>query len=96
MWTGSHNLTSNSLRQSDETLLQLEDPAVHDAYVRQYNKLRAATTHQPANGTPIACPRTPGVDRSGGALSHTGTSWNRPTSSTVAPFTYGPLRKAGA
>ncbi|MFE0737311.1 phosphatidylserine/phosphatidylglycerophosphate/cardiolipin synthase family protein [Streptomyces sp. NPDC058855] len=59
VWTGSHNLTTNSLRQSDETLLQLEDPAVHDAYVRQYNKLRAATTHQPANGTPIACPRTP-------------------------------------
>ncbi|MFD7324755.1 phosphatidylserine/phosphatidylglycerophosphate/cardiolipin synthase family protein [Streptomyces sp. NPDC059875] len=59
VWTGSHNLTTNSLRQSDETMLQLEDPAVHDAYVAQYNKLRVATTHQPANGDPIACPRTP-------------------------------------
>jgi hypothetical protein len=55
LWTGSHNWSGNSLRQSDETMLQLEDPAVHDAYVANFNKLRAATTHQPANGAAIAC-----------------------------------------
>ncbi|MFF8608774.1 phosphatidylserine/phosphatidylglycerophosphate/cardiolipin synthase family protein [Streptomyces sp. NPDC015346] len=56
VWTGSHNWTTNSLRQSDETMLQFEDAAIHDAYVANYNKTRAATTHQPANGdAPAAC-----------------------------------------
>ncbi|MEU6388448.1 phospholipase D-like domain-containing protein [Streptomyces sp. NPDC046939] len=55
VWTGSHNWSGNSLRQSDETMLQLEDDAVHDAYVANFNELRAATTHQPANGAAIAC-----------------------------------------
>ncbi|MGW6966405.1 phospholipase D-like domain-containing protein [Streptomyces zaomyceticus] len=54
VWTGSHNWTTNSLRQSDETMLQLEDAAIHDAYVSNYNKTRAATTHQPANGDALA------------------------------------------
>ncbi|MER7535972.1 phospholipase D-like domain-containing protein [Streptomyces sp. NPDC097704] len=53
VWTGSHNWSTNSLRQSDETMLQFEDPAIHDAYVANYNKLRAATTHQPANGDAV-------------------------------------------
>ncbi|MFE9468658.1 hypothetical protein ACFYNW_34465 [Streptomyces virginiae] len=47
---------ANSLRQSDETMLQLEDAAIHDAYVANYNKTWAATTHQPANGcAPATC-----------------------------------------
>ncbi|MFZ3592738.1 phospholipase D-like domain-containing protein [Streptomyces sp. BH104] len=55
VWTGSHNWSGNSLRQSDETMLQLEDPAVHDAYVANYNQVRAATTHRPANGAAPSC-----------------------------------------
>ncbi|MGW7365446.1 phospholipase D-like domain-containing protein [Streptomyces sp. NPDC054841] len=55
LWTGSHNFSGNSLRQSDETMLQLEDSTVFDAYVANFNQLRAATTHQPANGAAIAC-----------------------------------------
>ncbi|MFD9488697.1 phospholipase D-like domain-containing protein [Streptomyces sp. NPDC059991] len=55
LWTGSHNWSGNSLRQSDETMLQLEDVAVFDSYVANFNQLRAATTHQPANGAPATC-----------------------------------------
>ncbi|MFF7441158.1 phospholipase D-like domain-containing protein [Streptomyces sp. NPDC008122] len=53
VWTGSHNWSTNSLRQSDETMLQFEGPAIHDAYVADYNKLRASTTHRPANGDAV-------------------------------------------
>ncbi|MFF4601801.1 phosphatidylserine/phosphatidylglycerophosphate/cardiolipin synthase family protein [Streptomyces sp. NPDC001339] len=55
VWTGSHNWTGNSLRQSDETVLQLEDSAVFGAYARNFALTHAATTHQPANGDAIAC-----------------------------------------
>lgn len=55
LWTGSHNWTTNSLRQGDETMLQLEDAAVFDAYVADFNRQRAATAHQPANGAPATC-----------------------------------------
>ncbi|MFI1176097.1 phosphatidylserine/phosphatidylglycerophosphate/cardiolipin synthase family protein [Streptomyces melanogenes] len=55
LWTGSHNWSGNSLRQSDETMLQLEDSAVFDSYVANFNQLRAATTHQPANGAAATC-----------------------------------------
>ncbi|MFF8280435.1 phosphatidylserine/phosphatidylglycerophosphate/cardiolipin synthase family protein [Streptomyces lateritius] len=55
LWTGSHNWTTNSLRQSDETMLQMQDAALHDAYVANFNKTRAATTHQPANGDALTC-----------------------------------------
>lgn len=55
VWTGSHNWTANSLRQSDETVLQIDDPTVHDAYVTNFNQIRTATTHKPANGAPLTC-----------------------------------------
>ncbi|GHH43076.1 phospholipase D-like domain-containing protein [Streptomyces candidus] len=56
VWAGSHNWTTNSLRQSDETMLQFESPAIHDAYVANFNATRAATSHQPSNGeAPAAC-----------------------------------------
>ncbi|QGZ49303.1 hypothetical protein GPZ77_13785 [Streptomyces sp. QHH-9511] len=69
LWTGSHNWTTNSLRQSDETMLQLEDSALHDAYVANFNKPRAATTHQPANGdAPVTCRPDPAKDRGAGPI----------------------------
>ncbi|WP_181690226.1 phospholipase D-like domain-containing protein [Streptomyces sp. NBRC 110611] len=55
VWTGSHNWTGNSLRQSDETVLQLEDSAVYDAYARNFALTHAATTHHPANGDALTC-----------------------------------------
>ncbi|MGA8114796.1 MAG: phospholipase D-like domain-containing protein [Actinocatenispora sp.] len=55
VWTGSANLSGNSLRQSDETILQFEDATVFDAYRTNFRAARDAAVHQPANGDPIAC-----------------------------------------
>lgn len=55
VWSGSHNWTGASLRGDDETMLQLENGAVFDAYRDQYNRVAAGATHKPANGAGVAC-----------------------------------------
>lgn len=41
-WVGSHNLSYNSLRQSDESILQLEDSTVFDAFRANFRDVRDA------------------------------------------------------
>jgi phosphatidylserine/phosphatidylglycerophosphate/cardiolipin synthase-like enzyme len=55
VWTGSANWSTNSLRQSDETVLQLEDSAVFAQYLTDFRATRDNAFHQPANGAAIAC-----------------------------------------
>lgn len=55
LWTGSANWSTNSLRQSDETVLQLEDAAVFAQYLTDFRAARDSAFHQPANGAAIAC-----------------------------------------
>lgn len=55
VWTGSANWSTNSLRQSDETILQLEEPAVFAQYLTDFRAARDNAIHQPANGAAIAC-----------------------------------------
>lgn len=55
VWTGSANLSTNSLRQSDETILQLEDPTIAEAYRANFHDVLTAATHHPANGGSITC-----------------------------------------
>jgi hypothetical protein len=55
VWTGSANWSTNSLRQSDETVLQLEDAAVFAQYLADFRAARDNAAHQPANGAAIAC-----------------------------------------
>jgi hypothetical protein len=55
VWTGSANWSTNSLRQSDETVLQLEDPAVFAQYLTNFRAARDNAFHKPANGDAIAC-----------------------------------------
>ncbi len=55
VWTGSANWSTNSLRQSDETVLQLEDSAVFAQYLTDFRATRDNAVHQPANGAAIAC-----------------------------------------
>ncbi|MCP2169626.1 phospholipase D-like domain-containing protein [Goodfellowiella coeruleoviolacea] len=55
LWTGSHNWSTNSLRQSDETVLQLEDGAVFASYLANFRAVRDSATHQPANGGSASC-----------------------------------------
>jgi phosphatidylserine/phosphatidylglycerophosphate/cardiolipin synthase-like enzyme len=55
VWTGSANFSYNSLRQSDETILQLEDPTVFAAYKANFDSVRDGATHQPDNGDPATC-----------------------------------------
>ncbi|GAA4204538.1 phospholipase D-like domain-containing protein [Actinocatenispora rupis] len=55
LWTGSANLSTNSLRQSDETILQIEDPTVFAAYRDNFRAARDGAAHQPANGAAITC-----------------------------------------
>jgi hypothetical protein len=55
VWTGSANWSTNSLRQSDETILQLEDSTVFAGYLANFRAARDAAVHQPANGAAIAC-----------------------------------------
>ncbi|WP_133900587.1 phospholipase D-like domain-containing protein [Actinophytocola oryzae] len=55
VWTGSANFSTNSLRQSDETILQLEDSTVFGQYLTDFRAARDNAFHQPANGAAIAC-----------------------------------------
>ncbi len=56
LFTGSHNWSTNSLRQSDETVLQLaDDDAVFAAYLANFRAVRDSATHQPANGGSASC-----------------------------------------
>jgi hypothetical protein len=55
VWTGSANWSTNSLRQSDETVLQIEDPAVFGQYLADFRAARDNAPHQPANGAAIVC-----------------------------------------
>ncbi len=55
VWTGSANFSTNSLRQSDETVLQYEDAAIADAYVANNAAAFATGAHRPANGASPAC-----------------------------------------
>lgn len=55
LWTGSANWSTNSLRQSDETVLQVEDPAVFGQYLTDFRAARDNAAHQPANGAAITC-----------------------------------------
>ncbi|MGA5102002.1 phospholipase D-like domain-containing protein [Streptomyces lavendulocolor] len=43
VFTGSHTYTENALRYNDEALLKYEDPAVFDAYVKNFEDQRAAS-----------------------------------------------------
>ena len=52
VWTGSANFSYYSLRQSDETILQLEDPTIFAAYKANFDSARDGAPHQPANGDP--------------------------------------------
>jgi phosphatidylserine/phosphatidylglycerophosphate/cardiolipin synthase-like enzyme len=55
VWTGSANWSTNSLRQSDETVLQLEDATLFGQYLTDFRASRDNAAHQPANGAAIAC-----------------------------------------
>lgn len=55
VWTGSANFSYNSLRQSDETILQLEDSAIFADYAANFASARDGATHQPANGGSATC-----------------------------------------
>lgn len=39
VWTGSHNFTYGALRENDEALVRVEDPAVHAAYLANFDAL---------------------------------------------------------
>ena len=61
-WTGSANFSTNSLRQSDETILQYEDPSpaaagsVFAAYRSNFTAIRTSPTIYPvANGATATC-----------------------------------------
>jgi phosphatidylserine/phosphatidylglycerophosphate/cardiolipin synthase-like enzyme len=41
VWTGSHNYNTNALRDNDETVLRVDDPAVFDAFDNNWNVIRA-------------------------------------------------------
>jgi hypothetical protein len=40
VWTGSHNYTGPALDENDETLLKVDDPAVYDAYLADWQQMR--------------------------------------------------------
>jgi phosphatidylserine/phosphatidylglycerophosphate/cardiolipin synthase-like enzyme len=61
-WTGSANFSTNSLRQSDETVLQYEDPSpaaagsVFAAYRSNFTAIRTASNiYSAANGSHATC-----------------------------------------
>jgi phosphatidylserine/phosphatidylglycerophosphate/cardiolipin synthase-like enzyme len=55
-WVGSHNLSDNSLRQADETILQLEDSSVFDAFRANFRNVRdAPDIRSIANGAAATC-----------------------------------------
>jgi len=41
VWTGSHNWTGNALRYNDEAMLRIDEGAVFNAYLNQWNKIWA-------------------------------------------------------
>ncbi len=41
VYTGSHNYTGGALRDNDETLLRVDNPTVFDAFLANWNKIRA-------------------------------------------------------
>ncbi|WP_328540287.1 phospholipase D-like domain-containing protein [Streptomyces sp. NBC_00344] len=51
VWTGSHNYSGPSLRENDEALLKVDDSAYHDAYVSNFNAVKAAAVPGTADGT---------------------------------------------
>jgi phosphatidylserine/phosphatidylglycerophosphate/cardiolipin synthase-like enzyme len=56
VWTGSHNWSTNSLRQADETILQLENGPVYDAYTANFRSIRdSSTIRTVANGGAASC-----------------------------------------
>ena len=55
-WVGSHNFSYNSLRQSDETLLQLEDSTVFSAFRTNFRTVRDTPgIRSVANGGTATC-----------------------------------------
>ncbi|MYX97733.1 hypothetical protein GT045_23695 [Streptomyces sp. SID486] len=54
LWTGSHNYSGPALRENDEALLKVDDSAAHDAYVADFNAVKAAARPGVADDTP-AC-----------------------------------------
>jgi hypothetical protein len=55
-WTGSHNWSYNSLRQSDEVMLQSEDPAVFRAFRANFQAVLGATgIRSVSNGAAAKC-----------------------------------------
>ncbi|MGW2840998.1 phospholipase D-like domain-containing protein [Streptomyces sp. NPDC001493] len=57
MWTGSHNYTGPALRENDEALLKIDIASVHDAYLAEFNAVKAAASP----GTDDATPECKGV-----------------------------------
>jgi hypothetical protein len=56
VWTGSHNWSTNSLRQSDETILQLENATVGNAYRTNFHDiLTSPTIRTVPNGGSATC-----------------------------------------
>lgn len=41
VWTGSHNYTGGALRNNDETLIRVDNAAIFDAFMRNWNTIRA-------------------------------------------------------
>ncbi|MEO8878254.1 MAG: phospholipase D-like domain-containing protein [Polyangiaceae bacterium] len=41
VWTGSHNYTGGALKNNDETLLRIDDGAVFDAFMSNWNAVRS-------------------------------------------------------
>lgn len=52
MWTGSHNYSGPALRENDEALLKIDIASVHDAYVANFNTVKAAAQPGTADNTP--------------------------------------------
>ncbi|WP_329297241.1 phospholipase D-like domain-containing protein [Streptomyces sp. NBC_00659] len=51
LWTGSHNYTGPALTKNDETLLKVDGDADHDAYVTDFNAVKAAAVPGTADNT---------------------------------------------
>ncbi|WP_330285393.1 phospholipase D-like domain-containing protein [Streptomyces sp. NBC_00576] len=51
LWTGSHNYTGPALTKNDEALLKVDVDADHDAYVTDFNAVKAAAVPGTADNT---------------------------------------------